>query len=172
MKSLTLISLAMFSGAATAANDFYVGLDYAYNNFEIADETVNPNALYLKGGYEIFEGISLEGQVAVSSQDDDLYRMNFDVDQAYAVFGRFESPAYYGFSADIQLGWSWTDLAVSGPEETYNGIDSYNGFAWGIGINQEIPSFEQVKVRLGYQVLQSETDFKLAAYALGISYTF
>lgn len=172
MKPLIFTSMLVFSGATLAANDIYVGVDYAYNNFEIANEKVNPNAVYVKAGYEFFDGIALEGQAAVSSSDDDLYRMNFDLDKSYSVFGRFESPASYGFSADILLGWSWNDLAVSGPDETYNNIDSYNGFAWGIGLNQAIPSFEQVKVRLGYQVLHSDSDFKLANYTLGLSYTF
>ena len=172
MKSLIFSSMLAFSGASLAANEMYVGVDYAYNNIEIANEKVNPNAVYVKAGYEFFEGIALEGQVAASSGDDDLYRMNFELDKSYSVFGRFESPASYGFSADILLGWSWNELAVSGPEETYNGIDSYDGFAWGVGINQQIPHFENVKVRLGYQVLHSDTDFKLANYTLGVSYIF
>lgn len=172
MKSLIFTSALLFCGSAFAANDIYVGLDYAYNDFEIADETVNPNAVNLKAGYEFFDGIFLEGQVAVSSTDDNLYRMNFELDKSYSLFGRFESPASYGFSADILLGWSWNDIAVTGPEETYNNIDSYNGFAWDIGLNQEIPSFEEIKVRLGYQVLHSDSDLKLANYTLGVSYTF
>lgn len=172
MKSLIFSSALAMSSFALTANDIYVGVDYAYNNFEIADETVNPNAVNLKAGYEFFDGIFLEGQVAVSSSDDNIYRMNFELDKSYSLFGRFESPASYGFSADILLGWSWNDLIVSGPEETFNGIQSYNGFAWGVGLNQQIPNFENVKVRLGYQVLHSDSDFKLANYTLGVSYTF
>lgn len=171
MKLFLSLGLLTLSSVAQS-NDIYVGMDYVYGDVAIDGDSAHPTNINVKAGVEVFENIYLEGQYGVSSSDDDLYRMNFDVEKNYATFLRFQSPDAGGFSADISLGYSWNDLAVTGPEETYNGVDSYQGFAWGIALNQALPFYEPVRLRLGYQSLYSDSDFKIAGFTLGFTYTF
>lgn len=83
-----------------------------------------------------------------------------------------QSYAVNGFSLDVSLGYASNEMTVRGPENTFNGSDEYNGFAWGVALYQEIPSLKNVRVKLGYQSLYNDSDLSISGISLGFNYHF
>lgn len=171
MKSLLPIALLATSGAAFA-NETYIGIDYFHTTLDIAEEESKPKMLNLRLGTELTDKVFLEGQYMVSSQDDDLFRLNMDFDKSYATFLRFESLSKSDLITEVSLGYASTDIKTVGPDGSYSGIDNVAGFAWGIALNQKIKWVDGLKLRLGYQSLYDKDDIKIDGVTFGFTYSF
>ena len=152
------------------ADDFYVGIDHILTDIELASENTEPSAVGLRVGVSnnnmAFEAQYLQGN------NDDIYRMTFDLEQSAALYFVMQSDIRDGFGMDVSVGYAMTEMTVSGPEETYNGEELYNGFSWGISMHQQIPSFDQASIRLGYQSLYKDSDIEITNISLGFTYNF
>lgn len=154
------------------ANSSYIGIDYAYTDLDISNENANPSMAALRIGTSIHHNISVEGQYLLPISTDSIYRMDFDLEQSKRIYLLLQSDIVSGFGLDISLGYAVTDLAVTGPENTYNGTDQYNDFSWGLSIHQQIPYLENAHIKLGYLHLYKDSNIKIAELSLGISYYF
>jgi hypothetical protein len=103
---------------------------------------------------------------------DSIYRMEFELEQSAALYFVMQSDIREGFGMDVSVGYAMTDMTVSGPEETYNGEDHYNGFSWGISMHQQLPYFDNASIRLGYQSLYKDSDIEITNMSLGFTYYF
>jgi hypothetical protein len=164
--TLSLLTLSTQSFADTA----YVGLDYMLTDIELASENAKPSAIALRAGVSN-NNMAFEAQY-LAGNSDDVYRMEFDLEQSVALYFVMQSDIRDGFGMDVSVGYAMTDMTVSGPEETYNGEDHYHGFSWGISMHQQIPSFEQASIRLGYQSLYKDSDIEITNISLGFIYKF
>ena len=152
------------------ADSTYVGVDYMLADIELSGEHAKPSAIALRAGVSN-SNMAFEGQYLIGNTDD-VYRMEFDLEQSIALYFVMQSDIRDGFGMDISLGYAMTDITVSGPEETYNGEDHYNGFSWGASMHQQIPFFKQASVRLGYQSLYEDSNIKITNISLGFTYNF
>lgn len=166
-----IIALSLFTVSTQSfADDFYIGIDYMLTDIELVSENAEPNAVGLRAGISnnnmAFEVQYLQGN------NDDIYRMTFDLEQSAALYFVMQSDIRDGFGIDVSVGYAMTEMTVSGPEETYNGEDHYNGISWGISMHQQIPYFDQASIRLGYQSLYKDSDIEITNISLGFTYNF
>jgi hypothetical protein len=114
----------------------------------------------------------LEAQYLVTNNSDNIYNINFDLEQSKAVYLLLKSDSRSGYSIDVALGYAYNDLNVNGPENTYNSSDEYNGFSWKAAINYDVPYLKGSQIKLGYQSLYNKDDLDISGISLGISYHF
>ncbi|WP_127924105.1 MULTISPECIES: outer membrane beta-barrel protein [unclassified Pseudoalteromonas] len=170
MKSLPL--LCLFTTLPCFANSSFIGVDYFHSDIEISDESANTGMAAFRLGTSIYKQIAIKGQYISGNQTDNIYNMEFDLENSKAAFILLQSYAVNGFSLDVSLGYASTQMTASGPENTFNGTDEYNGFAWGVSLYQEIPSFKNARVKLGYQSLYNDSDLSITGISLGFNYHF
>jgi len=170
MKTLPL--LCLFSASPSFADANFIGIDYLHSDIEISDETANTGMASFRLGTSIYKQIAIETQYIVGTQTDNIYNMEFNLENSKAIFVSLQSEDMNGFSLDVSLGYASSEMTVTGPENAYNGSDEYNGFAWGVALYQEIPSYKNAKIRLGYQSLYSDSDLSITGISLGFNYHF
>jgi hypothetical protein len=163
------ISLLTLSTQSFADN-YYIGMDYLTTDIELVSENAKPSAIALRAGISN-NNMAFELQY-LRGNNDDIYSMTFDLEQSAALYFVMQSDIRDGFGMDMSVGYAMTDMTVSGPEETYNGEDHYNGFSWGVSMHQQIPYFEQASIRLGYQSLYKDNDIEITNISLGFIYNF
>jgi len=169
---LVLIMSLIFSPQKSLANSSYIGFDFAYTDLETSNENANPSMATLRIGTRIYHNISIEGQYLLPINSDNIYRMDFDLEESKRIYLLLQSDIVNGFGLDISLGYALTELTITGPENTYNGTDQYDGFSWGLSIHQQIPYFENTHIKLGYLHLYKDSNIELSELSLGISYYF
>jgi hypothetical protein len=167
----TLLMVTLFSLSNICfAEDFYLGVDYVLSDVAVASEDAKANAVGLRAGASN-NNMAFEVQYLLGGSDD-IYRMSFDLEKSAALYFVMQSDVRNGFGIDVSLGYAMTDMTVSGPEQTYNGEDNYNGFSWGVSMHQRIPYFEQTTIRFGYQSLYKDSYIEITNMSLGITYNF
>ena len=167
----TLLMVTLFSLSNICfAEDFYLGVDYVLSDVAVASEDAKANAVGLRAGASN-NNMAFEIQYLLGDSDD-IYRMSFDLEKSAALYFVMQSDVRKGFGIDVSLGYAMTDMTVSGPEQTYNGEDNYNGFSWGVSMHQSIPYFEQASIRFGYQSLYKDSYIEITNMSLGITYNF
>lgn len=171
MKNIFVLLFLLITSFQCFADTAYIGIDYISTDIELGDENVKPNAAGLRVGVSK-NNMAFEAQYLVSNSNKDFYRMEFDLQQSIGLYFVLQSDIVDGFGLDVSLGYAMTDIAVSGPENTYNGEDSYNGFSWGVAMHQQIPNMEQLHVKLGYQSFYRDSDIEITGISLGIVYQF
>jgi hypothetical protein len=153
------------------ADSTYIGVDYVLTDIELADQSAKPKATTLRLGVSN-NNMAFEAQYLKANDTDNIYRIEFDLEKSIALYFVMQSDIQSGFGLDVSLGYAKTDIMVSGPDETFNGTDQYNGFSWGIAIHQQIPYLEQAQVKLGYQSFYKDSDLEITAISLGFTYQF
>ena len=170
MNKVLPLLLLLSTSFQCLADSTYIGIDYMQNDIGFDDESAKPNATALRVGVSN-NNMAFEAQY-LRGDNDDIYRMTFDLEQSTALYFVMQSDIRDGFGMDVSVGYAMTDMTVSGPEETYNGEDHYNGFSWGVSMHQQIPYFEQASIRLGYQSLYKDSDIEITNISLGFIYHF
>jgi len=168
----TLPLLCLLTAAPSFADSSFIGIDYLRSDIEVSNETANTGMASFRLGTSIYKQIAIEAQYVAGSQTDNIYNMEFDLENSKAIFVLLQSYAVNGFSLDVSLGYASNEMTVTGPENTFNGSDEYNGFAWGVALYQEIPSFKNARVKLGYQSLYNDSDLSISGISLGFNYHF
>lgn len=173
LKTITalLLSLAMLASFKSFADTPYIGIDYILGDIDISSENAEPSLTAIRAGVSNNQ-IAFEAQYLISNNSDNIYRMEFDLEKSVGLFTVLQSETMSGFRFDVSLGYAMNELTVSGPENTYNSKDEYNGFAWGVSIQQELPFFDKAQVRLGYQSLYKDSDLEITGISLGLTYQF
>lgn len=169
-KFFPLLFLSILSGQCHA-DTTYFGVDYVLTDIDIADENVKPNASAIRLGVSN-NNMAFEAQYLVANNTDNIYRLEFDIEQSVGLYFVMKSDINDGFGLDISLGYAMTDMTVTGPEDTYNGEDHYNGFSWGLAIHQQVPYLKQTDIRLAYQSLYKESGIEITGIYLGLTYEF
>jgi hypothetical protein len=170
MKRIFLLFLvsASFNCLADAP---YIGIDYVLTNIDISGENAKPSMTAIRTGVSN-SNIAFEAQYLIANSTDNIYSMEFDLEESKALYVVMQSDTMQGFRLDVSLGYAINDLTVTGPENTYNGSDEYSGFSWGVSIQQEIPFIKNTQVRLGYQSLFKNSEIDISGIALGLTYQF
>lgn len=163
--------LLLSTSFSCLADSPYIGVDYFLSTVDVSGEDAKPSMTGLRLGVSN-NNIAFEAQYLLSNSTDNIYSMEFDLEESKALYAVFQSDTVEGFRLDIALGYAVNELTVTGPENTYNGSDEYSGFSWGISIQQEIPYFNDAQVRLGYQSLFKNDDIDISGIALGLTYQF
>jgi len=181
MKKLSLLKipvvlsvLSSFSFSCFSASN-YIGLDYVWSDIKVANESATPQATAVTigtSGKGKLTNMYFEAQYLRANNSDNIYHINFDLEQSTALYLLLKSESRSGYTIDVALGYAYNDLTVTGPENTYNGSDQYNGFSWKAAINYQIPYLENSQVKLGYQSLYNKDDLDISGISLGISYHF
>jgi len=171
-QSMTKIFFVFLSTIPLQANADtpYVGIDYMLTNIEFDSEKAEPDAIGLRVGASN-NNMAFEAQY-IRGNTDNIYRMGFDFKQSAALYFVLQSDLREGFGMDFSIGYAMTEIAVSGPEETYNGSDNYNGFSWVISMHQQIPFVEEANIRLAYQSLYHDSNLDITNISLGFTYNF
>jgi hypothetical protein len=167
--TIIAISLLTFS-TQSFADDVYIGIDYMLTDIELASDNAEPSAIALRTGVSN-NNMAFEAQYLRGNKDS-IYRMEFELEQSAALYFVMQSDIREGFGMDVSVGYAMTDMTVSGPEETYNGEDHYNGFSWGISMHQQLPYFDNASIRLGYQSLYKDSDIEITNMSIGFTYYF
>ena len=158
-KSIALFILPSLLLPCYAASN-YIGIDYVLTDIKIADESAQPTAT----AFTI--GTSGKGRF------ENMYRIDFDLEQSTALYLLLKSASRDGYSIDVAVGYAYNDLTLTGPENTYNGNEQYNGFSWKAAINYQIPYVKNSQIKLGYQSLYNKDGLDISGISLGISYHF
>jgi len=169
-KIFLVLFLSVFSYQCQA-DSAYFGADYVFTNIEVADESAKPNASAIRAGVSN-NNMAFEVQYLMANDTDNIYRLDFDIKQSVGLYFVMQSDIEEGFGLDISLGYAMTDMTVTGPEDTYNGEDHYNGFSWGVAIHQQVPFLKQTHIRLGYQSLYKKSGIEITGISLGVTYDF
>ncbi|MBU2893127.1 porin family protein [Colwellia sp. D2M02] len=164
------ISLLAITNKALADSP-YIGIDYMLTDIDIGGENAKPSIAGLRAGVSN-NNIAFEAQYLLSTNTDNIYRMEFDLEESKALYVVFQSDTMQGFRFDVSLGYAMNDLAVTGPAETYNGTEEYSGFSWGVSLVQQLPYLDNTQIRLGYQSLYKDSDLEITGIALGLTYQF
>ncbi len=149
----------------------YIGIDYVLTDIDISGESAKPSMTAIRTGVSN-NNIAFEAQYLIANNTDNIYSMEFDLEQSKALYVVMQSDTTQGFRLDVSMGYAINDLTLTGPENTYNGSDEYSGFSWGISIQQEIPFIKNTQVRLAYQSLFKNSDIDISGIALGLTYQF
>jgi hypothetical protein len=165
------VLLLLIMSFQSLADSVYLGVDYMLTDIELAGGKANPRATSLRVGVSN-NNMAFEAQQLIANSSDNIYGIEFDLQQTTALYFIMQSDTEDGLGVDVSLGYAMTEIAVSGPENTYNGKDDYNGFSWGVAIHQQIPSLEQVHVRLSYQSFYKDSDIEITGISLGFTYQF
>jgi len=149
----------------------YIGLDYVLPEITINNEDTEPKAAALRLGVSN-NNMAFAAQYLTSLSTDNIYNIEFDIEESIALFFVMQSDVVNGFGLDVSLGYAQTEITVAGPEETINDDFQYRGFAWGVAVHQDIPYLDNTQVRLGYQSLYNKDDIEITAISLGFTYQF
>ncbi|WP_085299558.1 outer membrane beta-barrel protein [Cognaticolwellia mytili] len=153
------------------ADSVYIGIDYVLTDIELVDQSAKPKSTAVRIGASN-NNMAFEAQYLKANSTDNIYRIEFDLEQSIALYFVMQSDIQNGFGLDVSLGYAKTDIIVSGPQETFNGTDQYSGFSWGVAIHQQLPYFERAQVKLGYQSFYKDSDLEITAISLGFTYQF
>ena len=153
------------------ADETYIGIDYMLNNIGFDDESAKPNATALRVGVSN-NNMAFEAQYIFANNTDNIYSMEFDVEESIALYFVLQSDIVDGFGLDVSLGYAITDMMVSGADDVIHYEDQYKGFSWGIAIHQQIPYLEKANIRLSYQSLYKDGDIDITGISLGFTYQF
>jgi hypothetical protein len=174
-KSSLILPFLCISLLSTTNNAFadspYIGIDYMLSDIDVGGENAKPSMTGLRVGVSN-NNIAFEAQYLLSNNTDNIYRMEFDLEESKALYVVLQSDTMEGFRFDVSLGYAMSDLTVVGPEETYNGTEEYTGFSWGVAAVQQLPYFDNAQVRLGYQSLYKDSDLEITGITLGLTYQF
>ncbi|NQZ84006.1 MAG: hypothetical protein HRT52_23690 [Colwellia sp.] len=173
-KSIALFILPSLLLPCYAASN-YIGIDYVLTDIKIADESAQPTATAFTigtSGKGRFENMYFEAQYLKTHDTDNIYRIDFDLEQSTALYLLLKSASRDGYSIDVAVGYAYNDLTLTGPENTYNGNEQYNGFSWKAAINYQIPYVKNSQIKLGYQSLYNKDGLDISGISLGISYHF
>nr|WP_193988862.1 outer membrane beta-barrel protein [Lelliottia steviae] len=163
-----LILTASFSSQADTP---YFGVDYMLSDIEISSESAKPTATFLRAGVSN-KNMAFEAQYLVSSNDDDIYNINFDIDKSVGLYFVMQSNIVNGFGLDVSLGYAKTQMKVTSTSQELPSDYDYDGFAWGVAIHQEVPYIKNTHVRLAYQSLFEGDDVDISGVTLGFTYQF
>ncbi|MBU1308076.1 MAG: hypothetical protein KKE30_00920 [Gammaproteobacteria bacterium] len=153
------------------SDTYYAGIDYTMTGIELSGEKAKPDATAIRLGASN-NNMALEVQYLTSNETDNIYNMKFDLEQSVGLYFVMQSGITDGYGLNISLGYAMNEMAVSGPSNTYNGKDQYDGFSWRIALLQQIPYLERTQVRLAYQSLYKDSDIEITGISLGITYQF
>ena len=165
------IFLTLSFSVNSLADTAYIGADYVLADIDIYNENAKPSMTAIRLGVSN-NNIAFEAQYLLSTSTDNIYRMEFDLEESKGLYMVFQSEDMQGFHFDVSLGYAINELTVTGPTETYNGTDEYKGFSWGASIQQKIPYMDNMKIRLGYQSYFKNSDLDITGIALGLTYQF
>jgi outer membrane protein with beta-barrel domain len=171
MNKIFIPLLLLSTSFQCLADSTYIGVDYMLTDIKLAGENAKPSATALRVGVSN-NNMAFEAQYLTSNRSDNIYRMEFDLEQSIGLYFVMQSDIIAGFGIDASLGYAMTNMRVSGPEETYNGEDQYNDFSWGVAIHQQIPYLEKAQARLSYQSLYKNSDIEITGISLGFTYQF
>ncbi len=165
-------ALLLSSALPAFANSTYIGVDYFHSKIDISDKKAKPSLAGLKVGTEIYKQVSIEFEHLVGSGTDEIYNLEFELEKSSSVYLVLNSGNKNGLGMDASIGYAKNKLTVTGPENTYNGTDEYDGFSWGISIYQHLPQFENAQIKLGYKSLYDDEHISISGFTLGFNYYF
>ncbi|RUO37338.1 hypothetical protein CWE13_05085 [Aliidiomarina shirensis] len=198
MKKLLPISLAILlstSITAAQANDtWYVGA--SYNAQEISQFNRDFNTAGVIAGYRFTEHLALEARYAGGTSgysdftvlpNDASVEYKEDISSQASLMFKASYPVFEAFSVYALAGYSTTDLEYNSYTGSYDSDDnligyapvkgsvSYDGFAYGIGINYKLS--KNFNLFIDYQVLPdfAPDDNVSASWnsaTFGINYSF
>lgn len=163
--------ILVFTSFQSIADTPYVGIDYMQTNIEVGNEDVKPKSTALRLGVSN-NNMAFEAQYLIANSSDNIYNIDFDLDKSLGIYFVMQSDKVNGFGVDVSIGYAMTDINVSGPQNTYNGDDSYDGFSWRISLHQQLPYIENAQATLSYQSLYKDSNIEVTGLALGITYHF
>ena len=155
----------------TKADTYYLGADYMLSDIEISSESAIPTATFLRAGASN-NNMAFEAQYLISSDDDNIYNLEFELEKSAALFFVMQSDVVNGFGLDISLGYAKNEMIVNSASEKLPTNYNYDGFAWGVAVHQQIPYIKNTQVRLAYQSLFKGDDVEISGVTLGLTYHF
>lgn len=153
------------------SDTYYAGIDYTTASIELSGEKAKPDTTAIRLGASN-NNMALEVQYITSNETDNIYNITFDFEQSVGLYFVMQSDVIDGYGINVSLGYAMNEVTVSGPSDTYNGNDHYDGFSWRVAVYQQIPYLEQLQVRLAYQSLYKDSDIEITGISLGITYQF
>lgn len=172
MTRLASLIFIVFASTSAWAETFYSGVDLLKTDLNIGGHKTNPTQTLYRLGFNINPQFALEYQQGQSKKTDELYRLEVDLEKTQAVFARLISRDYQGITMDVSLGYARSNLMVNGPVGSYNGLDQYEGFAWGIAAYDRLSSIKNAEFRVSYQSFYDDDALHIRGFSFGLTYHF
>lgn len=172
MRWLIACVLAVSSGFATADGPVYGELQLAAGGVQNSDLDFYPIFGSVSAGVFLFPGIGLEIFADTSLRSDNDGPFNMDIEQAYGVAARFQSPPTYGIQGYIVLGAvSYTldqDSKASAAFDSSSVNREFSGVRVSVGLMQRLKSVPNLLVSFEYRHYNADEPLRVDALVLGL----
>lgn len=163
-----LLLILLYSSSANAG--FFIALASGQTKIDTPSASTSPSLNDFRLGYEDSYH-QFELAIMTSSSDDQLNQLTVDIPSVKSVFYRYISDSESDVKFHLILGASQIEV-----ESTYPGIpdsiDRFNGFSYGIGIEEALRSIPNLKIKIDWITLYDGDQIKITATNLGLRYEF
>lgn len=163
-----LLLVLLYSSSADAG--FFIALAPSLTKIDTPSASTHPSLNDFRLGYEIPHH-QLELAIMTSSSDDQLNQLTVDIPSVKSVFYRYITDSESDIKVHLIIGASQIEI-----ESTYPGIpdstDRFDGFSYGIGVEEALRSIPNLKIKLDWISLYDGDQIKINATSLGLRYEF
>ena len=161
--------LALFYSSAVDAGVF-IALAHSWAKIDTPSASTHPVLTDFRLGYETPHH-QFELAIMTSSKDDQLNQLTVDIPSVQSVFYRYISEPKSDVKFHVILGASQIEVKSSYPNTT-DSTDHFDGFSYGIGLEEATRSIPNLKIKLDWITLYDGDQIKISATSLGLRYEF
>lgn len=164
--------LAVFSSFASADGLLYGEVQLAAGGVQNADLDFYPVFGSISAGVFVLPGIGLEVFADTGLRADKSKAFKMDIEQAYGIAARFQSPPSRGIQGYIVLGMvNYTLNQTSQPTADVSGTsvtDDFTGVRLSVGLMRRLQRFSNTLVSFEYRHYNADEPLRVDALVFGL----
>ncbi len=172
MRWLIACVLAVTSSFASAEGPLYGEVHLAVSGVQHPNLDFFPIFGSVTVGAFVMPGIGLEVFADTNLQSDERSGFDFEVEHAFGIAARFQSPPVSGVQGFITLGWvnfSVEQRALGTPTLAASSVsEDFTGARVSIGLMQRLQSFRNFLVTVEYRHYNADDPLRVDAVLLGL----
>ena len=161
--------LALFYSSTVGAGVF-IALAPSWAKIDTPSASTHPLLIDFRLGYEIPDH-QFELAIMTSSEDDQLNQLTVDIPSVQSIFYRYAPESKSDVKFHLILGASQIEVDSSYPGMP-DSTDHFDGFSYGIGMEEASRSIPNLKIKLDWISLYDGDQIKISTTSLGLRYEF
>ncbi|MEE9320046.1 MAG: hypothetical protein V3U76_06330 [Granulosicoccus sp.] len=173
MRWLMACLLCLGSSSLLADEAFYGELHLGAGGVRHSDLDFYPTIGSLSAGVYVLPNIGIEVFADTSLSDDEDEGFVLDLEEAYGIAARFQSPPGNGLSGYLVIGYVDFSVAQEPVEESLAAAaidENFTGARFSAGVMQRLARVPQLLVSFEYRNYYADSEVKVDALLLGLRF--
>ena len=173
MKKLRIFKACLFLAllySSSAGAGVFIALAPSQAKIDTPSASTHPLLADFRLGYEI-PGHQFELAIMTSIKDDQLNQLTVDIPSVISVFYRYSAYPKSDVKFHLILGASQIEVESSYPGIA-NSTDKFDGFSYGIGLEEAFQSIPNLKIKFDWISLYNGDQITINTTSLGLRYEF